>query len=484
MQNSNISPQQAAQELLKRRKASQSLIAFTEYTLPSYVTAGHHHLIAEKLEEVEKGNIDRLMIFMPPRHGKSELASKRFPSWYLGRNPDKQIITASYNSDLAGDFGREVRNIVQSREYQNIFDVQLAQDSKAKDKWHTDNGGVYTSAGVGGGITGRGAHIALIDDPFKDRAEADSETVRESVWKWYTSTLYTRLMPGGAIVLIQTRWHDDDLAGRLIAAQEDGGEKWDILELKAENDGNALWPDWYPIERLNIIKTTIGKRDWNSLYQQNPIPDDGDFFKRGWFRTYDKKPEQLNIYITHDDGVTEETGDPTEIGVFGVDQYEDIYILDWWSGQTTQDVWVTVICDLIRKWKPFAVVGESGVIRRASEPYLIKQMRATRAYSMLKWLPTIGDKPARARAFQALCSMGKVLVPNAQWTEMLITELLRFPAGVLDNKVDACGLIGRAIHETWAPPPPEPEPGPMKNMHDMTLDELWNTEPKEVGKRI
>lgn len=421
---------------------------------------------------------------MPPRHGKSELASKRFPSWYLGRNPDKQIITTSYNSDLAGDFGRDVRNIIQSEEYQMLFETRLAQDSKAKDKWHTDQDGVYVSAGIGGGITGKGAHIALIDDPFKDRAEADSETVRESVWKWYTSTLYTRLMPDSAIVLIQTRWHDDDLAGRLIAAQDDS-EKWEILELKAEGDNKqALWPEWYPYERLQTIKTTIGKRDWNSLYQQNPIPDDGDFFKRAWFKCYDKLPESMNVYITHDDGVTEETGDPTEIGVFGVDQYEDIYVLDWWSGQTTQDVWVDVICDLILKWKPFAVVGESGVIRRASEPYLKKQMVSKKAYSVLKWLPTIGDKPARARAFQALCSMGKVLLPNKPWAESLVSELLRFPAGVLDNKVDACGLMGRTIHETWAPPPPDPEPGPMKNMHDMTLDELWDSKPKEVNNRI
>lgn len=426
---------------------------------------------------------------MPPRHGKSELASKRFPAWYLGRNPDKQIITASYNSDLAGDFGREVRNIIRSDEYQNLFDVSLAEDSKAKDKWHTQQNGVYVSAGVGGGITGKGAHIALIDDPLKDRKEADSETIREDVWNWYTSTLRTRLMPGGAIVLIQTRWHDADLAGRLLAKQ-DSGEKWEVLELKALCDGKALWPEWYPVGELTTIKDTIGPRDWNSLYQQNPVPDDGMYFKRKWFnRRYDRLPDKLNIYMTHDDAVTEDEGDWTEIGVFGVDQFEDIYILGWWSGQTTQDIWVEKICDLILKHKPFVAVGEAGVIRRSSEPYLKKRMHQRRSYTMLQWLPCIGDKPARARAFQALCSLEKVLLPSdkakeyGEWVEDLLKELLRFPAGVLDNKVDACGLMGRSIHETWAAQPPDPKPEKMKNIHDLTLNELWDMQPK-AGDRI
>ena len=230
MINSQLSPQEAAQELLNRRLAKDSLLKFTEYTNPDYQAAGHHQQIAEALEKVERGEIDRLMIFMPPRHGKSELASRRFPSWYLGKNPSKQIIAASYNSDLASDFGREVRDIVKSPEYHNIFDVSLAEDSRAVNRWHTNHKGVYIAAGVGTAITGRGAHVALIDDPFKDRQEADSETTREGVWKWYTSTLRTRLMPGGAIVLIQTRWHEDDLAGRLLKQQKD---RWTIIELPA-----------------------------------------------------------------------------------------------------------------------------------------------------------------------------------------------------------------------------------------------------------
>jgi predicted phage terminase large subunit-like protein len=442
-----ISPQAAAQELLARREARKSLIKFTEYTNPSYEPANHHRLIAEKLEAVERGEIDRLMIFMPPRHGKSELASRRFPAWYVGRNPDKQIIAASYNSDLAGDFGREVRNIVDSPEYGALFQTQLASDSKAANRWHTDAGGMYVAAGVGTAITGRGAHVALIDDPLKDREEADSEVIRDKVYNWYTSTLYTRLMPGGAIVLIQTRWHDDDLAGRLLAESTDN---WEILELPATADGEALWPEWYPIDVLDRIKANLPPRDWNSLYQQNPIPDDGLFFKKAWFNWYDRVPRHLNVYITHDDAVTDDSGDFTEIGVWGVDDNEDVYALDWWSGQTTADVWNDALIDLILKWSPFAVVGETGPIRRAVEPFLLKRMQQRKAYCRLEWLPTIGNKPARARAFQGLASMGKVHFPNKDWAHDLLRQLLRFPAGVLDDKVDACGLVGRVINQTWA----------------------------------
>ena len=191
-QTSHISPQQAATELLARRQARKSLIGFTEYTFEDYQTAAHHRQIAEALEAVERGDIDRLMIAMPPRHGKSELASKRFPAWYLGRNPKGQIIAASYNSDLATDFGRGVRNIVGDRRYSNIFATGLQPDSRAANRWNTDAGGVYVAAGVGTAVTGRGADVLLIDDPIKDREEADSENQRDKVWDWYTSTAYTR----------------------------------------------------------------------------------------------------------------------------------------------------------------------------------------------------------------------------------------------------------------------------------------------------
>jgi hypothetical protein len=208
--------------------------------------------MAERLEAVERGEIKRLMIFSPPRHGKSELVSRRFPAWYLGRNPDRQVISASYGADLAADFGRDVRNIVASPEFTVLFGgVGLAEDSGAKHRWHTNRGGSYVAAGVGTAITGRGADILNIDDPTKDREAAESVLVREATWGWYTSTAYTRLMPGGAVILTMTRWHQDDLAGRLLAEQESGGDRWEILSLPAlDDDGSALWPERYDVDAL------------------------------------------------------------------------------------------------------------------------------------------------------------------------------------------------------------------------------------------
>ena len=433
------------QQLLARLDSKTNLVQFTEYTNPDYQTAQHHRLICDKLEAVERGEIDRLMIFMPPRHGKSELASRRFPAWYLGKNPGKQIIAASYNSDLASDFGREVRNIVDSPLYQNVFETTLAPDSKAANRWHTHMGGSYISAGVNTAVTGRGAHVALIDDPLKDRAEADSELIRDNVWKWYTSTLYTRLMPGGAIVLIQTRWHDDDLAGRLLNVE--GGDRWEVMELPALTDGSALWPEWYPAPALNRIRAAIGERDWSALYQQKPQPDEGTFFKRDWFQFYDKLPENLRYYGASDYAVTEDGGDYTEHGIFGVDTDEDIYIADWWSGQTAADKWIEAKCDLIEAWQPLLWGGEAGVIRKSIEPFMVKRMRERRAYCRIEWVPSVRDKPTRARSFQARASMGKVRIPNTEAGHRLLDQLLRFPAGKHDDAVDVCSLFGQLLDQ-------------------------------------
>ena len=440
------SPQVAASELLERRRARAGLLAFAGYTNGAYRPAPHHRLIADKLEAVERGETKRLMICMPPRHGKSELASRRFPAWYLGRNSNRQIIAASYNSDLANDFGREVRNIVAGMEFQTLFQVDLAPDSKAANRWHTDKGGMYVAAGVGTAITGRGADILLIDDPFKDRAEADSELQRRSVWDWYTSTAYTRLMPGGAVIVINTRWHDDDLSGRLLLAQEDGGDKWDVLSLPALSGGEALWPDWYPVERLEQIRSVLPARDWNALYQQNPIPDDGDYFKTAWFAEYDSPPKALRIYGASDYAVTDGAGDYTAHGVFGVDTVGNLYVLDWWRGQTSADVWIDSFCDLVGKHEPLCWFGEAGPIRRAVEPFMRKRMLERNAMCRVEWLPSIHDKPTRARSFQAMASMGKVFLPaKADWLGDVTNELLRFPAGKHDDSVDVCSLIGRGL---------------------------------------
>ena len=458
------SPAEAAAELLRRRQARRSLIAYTEYTLASYQAAAHHRLIAERLEAVERGAIDRLMVFLPPRAGKSELVSRRWPAWLMGRDPTRQIIGASYSAELAADFGRDVRNQVGSAEYRAVFPgVALAADSAAAARWNSSAGGSYVAVGVGGSITGRGAHIAIIDDPVKDRAEADSETIRERVWGWYRSTLYTRLMPSpgrrsGAIVVCQTRWHDDDLSGRLL--NERDGDRWEVLTLPAIGaDGAALWPERYPLDALERIRAAVGPREWSALYQQQPQPDDGTYFQRAWFEArWSERPRDLAIYGTSDYAVTEGGGDWTVHRVWGVAPDGVIYLLDGWRGQTAADGWITAQIDLVRRHRPLAWLGEGGVIARAVEPLLTRMMREAGVYCRAEWIAPIGDKPTRARGYQARASMGMVRLPAGPVGDAILDEYLRFPAGKHDDEVDAAGLIGRALDDAHPAVATRPQP--------------------------
>lgn len=461
---------------MQARKARQSLIAFTKATNPLYQPADHHHLIAEKLEAVERGEIKRLMIFMPPRHGKSELASRRFPAWYLGRNQRSQIICGSYNSDLATDFGREVRNIVSSEDCQNVFKgLMLSADSKAANRWHTKKGGIYYAVGVGGSATGRGADLLLIDDPVKDREEADSEVIREKVWNWYTSTAYTRLMPGAPIVIIQTRWHDDDLSGRLIQAQEMGGDQWEILSLKAideKREGRALWPGWFPIERLEQIKQVVGPRDWSALYQQNPVPDEGGYFQRDWIQWYNDKPKHLRIYGASDYAVTDDGGDYTVHLVVGVDPNDDIYLLDIWREQADSETWVEAFIELVKKWKPLEWAEENGQIIKGVGPFIVKRQRETEAYCYRRQFASSHDKPTRAQAIRGRMAQKRVFFPSGEdWAATMIHELMRFPAGKNDDQVDALSLVGRMLAD-MRPGQVPPKPEKIKFELDLTFNEM------------
>lgn len=463
----SLSPALAAQWALRRLSAKESLIDFTEYTLQSYQAAAHHQLIAEHLELVERGVIDRLMINMPPRHGKSELASRRFPAWFLGRHPRKSVIAASYNSDLAGDFGRQVRNVVGSREYGRIFDTRLADDSRAANRWNTAEGGSYVAAGVGTAITGRGADVLLIDDPLKDREEADSEVQRGKVWDWYTSTAYTRLAPKGRIIVIQTRWHEDDLSGRLLVEQAKGGDKWTVLDLPAiTSDGKALWPEFYPLEVLERYRTVLPPRDWSALYQQRPAPDEGVYFKREWFKWYTERPKHLRVYGASDYAVTEGGGDYTVHIVVGLDPNDDLYVLDMWRQQSSSDRWIDAWVGLVQQWQPLMWAEETGQIMKSIGPFLETRMRDTRTYCNREQFASAADKPTRARSIQARTSMGRVFLPEkADWLPDFTSELLVFPAGKHDDQVDAFSLIGRLLDQMFPPVPPK-DVGPKVNTND------------------
>jgi predicted phage terminase large subunit-like protein len=395
------------------------------------------------------------MVFMPPGSAKSTYGSILFPAWYLGHFPGRSVLAASHTTELAERFGRRVRNLVSDVSFQGLFDTSLAGDSQAAGRWSTSAGGEYYAAGVGSAILGYRADLGIIDDPVAGREAADSETDREKIWEWFKSDFYTRLKPGAAIVLIMQRWHEDDLAGRLLADSERGGDKWEVLRLpmEAEQDdalgrepGELLWPEWFTEDMRTQAKRDL--RNWTALYQQQPVPDTGDFFRREWFHRYEKLPKGLRFYGCSDYAVTDRGGDYTEHGVFGIDPEENIYVVDWWSGQTAADVWIDAQLDLIARHKPLLWVGEAGPIRRAIEPFLTKRSRERKVYCRFEWLASITDKPTRARAFQARASMGNVYLPVGTQGDELLSQLLRFPAGAVDDKVDVCSLIGRALDQT------------------------------------
>lgn len=429
--------------------ARQSLIAFTEYTFPRYRTAALHRAIAEQLERVERGEIDRLMLLVPPRHGKSELASRRFPAWYLGRHPEHDFIAASATDDLATDFGRDVRNIIASDRYP--FDTTLAEDSQAKGKWHTSQGGVFYTAGVGGSIKGRGAHVLLIDDPFAKMEAALSEVERKRVWDWYTGTAYDRLMPGGAIVLINHRMHEDDLSGMLLQQQAAGGDRWEVVELPALNEqGEALWPEAYPVEALERIRKNTQPRFWSALYMQNPTPDDGTFFLAEWLKPYEKAPPRstLRCYGASDYAVTADGGDYTVHVVIGLDPDGRMYLLDLWRRQATADVWVEALCDLILKWNPLYWAEETGQIKAALGPFIERRLRERRAWVSRRQFPTRHSKEIRAQSIRGRMALEGLYVPvYAPWFSAFRSELLSFPAGKHDDQVDALGLVGQLLDQ-------------------------------------
>jgi len=270
---------------------------------PGFEMAAHHEIIIDALEEIERGSIRRLMIFEPPRHGKSLICTCLFPAWYLGRHPDRAVITATYGQELSDSFGRRVRGFVTDPRHQAIFpECQLAADSSSVGRFDTKAGGSYYAVGRGGALTGRGGNLVVVDDPLKDREEANSETTRRGLHDWWNSVLYTRLQPGGAIVLVQTRWHEDDLAGRLL--REQPGE-WTVISLPAiaevdegwRKAGEALWEKQYPLTTLEQIRTAIGSSAFVSLYQQRPVPAGGGVFKREWFGTYRETPPSFKKVV-------------------------------------------------------------------------------------------------------------------------------------------------------------------------------------------
>ena len=361
------------------------------------------------------------------------------------------VLAASHTTELAEKWGRRVRNL--TAEHSLVLGSSLAPDSQAAGRWALTSGAEYYSAGVGTGIAGFRAKLGIIDDPIRSRQDADSELIRDRIWDWYINDFRTRLVPGAREVLIQTRWHEDDLAGRALEHS-----KWDVISLPAiaeENDalgrqpGEPLWDDAYGYgQQLLELRKNTPARTWSALYQQRPAPEDGDFFKAEWLKPYDKAPDRdtMRVYGASDYAVTADGGDYTVHVIVGIGPDGKMYLLDLWRKQASSDVWVEAFCDLVLKWKPLGWAEEQGQIRAGVGPYLDRRSRERRAYVVRDAFPTRGDKAVRAQSIRGRMGIDGLYIPErSDWYPALRSELLSFPAGKHDDQVDALGLIGQLL---------------------------------------
>lgn len=450
-------------EQIKNERARRSLHSFTTRTKPDYQANWHHKILCNYLERWAFGDLDRLMIFLPPRNGKSELVSRRLPAWILGHDPDASIIACSYGADLASRMNRDVQRIIDSPEYSGIFPGTRLNGGNVRSVANgsflrnsdifeiVDRKGVYKSAGVGGAITGMGMKYGIIDDPFKNRQEANSATNRQKVWDWYTSTFYTRLEKGGKILITLTRWHEDDIAGRLLEQEEkgQGKEGWEVLKFPAiatddlhpedpREEGQPLWEDKYSLEDLERTKAALGPLDWESLHQQNPQPLQGALLKRKYWKYYTVRPDPSimdRIILSWDCTFKDlETSDYVVGQVWGK-KGPDFFLLD----QIRDKMGIIATMDAIRQ--------QQAMWRQAMGIYIEDKANGTPIIEMLKQqIPGInavephGGKVVRAQAVLPFIAAGNVWLPDPTlepWVAELVKEAAAFPHGKNDDTVDS-----------------------------------------------
>lgn len=498
--------------LARRLLARRRLLHFTKATFPGEYEAGWvHEDICMRLErfsrQITERKSPRLMLLMPPRHGKSELASIRLPAWHLGHNPTHEIIDVGYNLDLPMGFSRKVREVARLPVYRNIFPgMEMSKESQAIERWMTTAGGAYMAAGVGGGITGKGAHMLIVDDPLKNDEEASNPLNREKLWNWYQSTAYTRLAPGGGVLVIETWWNDDDLAGRLqllmnttpeadqfeIIKYPALSEAWeyrdeDSLEIirseheltASETDGRDLTllrpPDTclhearYDTEALKKVRANLQPRIWSALYQQNPVPDEGMFFKQEYFVTQHGAPELrgCQIYTAWDFAVgLKQQNDWTVGATIARDSNNRMYLIDVhrFRGDTYQIV--EAMIQAHSKWggipeTSYLVGVENGQIWQAVRPVFEQTMRERHLVIPYEPLQPMTDKMMRARPLQGIMQMKQfVFDEDIRGFFDIQAELLRFPSGAHDDIVDALSWVVRLammFPAPWKPPAKQPK---------------------------
>lgn len=460
-------------QAIRAELARRNLEDFIRFTYPNYDFGWFNEELAASLtqfvQDVVDGKQPRLMIFAPPRSGKSEQVSRRLPAWALGKHPDLQFIGASYSADLANRMSRDVQRIIEGDNYDQVFpDVKLPQKGDTNHTRTQDlfeivgHKGAYRAAGVGGGITGMGADIGVIDDPVKDAKEANSKTYRDSVWEWYTTTFYTRLSPKSGILLCMTRWHEDDLAGRLLKAAESGdGDQWQVIDYPAiaekdeqhRKEGEALHPERFPLSRLVKIMRAIGSRAWNALYQGRPTSKTGGIFLTDRLVTVDAIPAGVIIKRVRawDFAATKDGGDYTVGVLMGEGSDDRFYILDVVRGQySALDVESVLKATASRD-------GYKVEIRLPQDPGAAGKAQAQRQVGLLKGYNAksermTGDKVTRASAFAAQVEAGNVVLLRGSWNDAFINELNDFPLGKNDDQVDAAADAFNNLSRAWRSP--------------------------------
>lgn len=445
---------------IEKEKARRHLLDFTTYTMPNYEVNWHHEVLCKELDKLVTGENKRLMVFMPPRNGKSELGSRRFPAYVLGRDPDAQIISTSYSADLASRMNRDVQRIIDSEEYRAVFPDTFLNGSNVRTIANgsylrnsdifevVGHSGIYKSAGIGGGITGMGMNYGIIDDPIKNRKDAESKTIRESVWDWYTSTFYTRLEKDARILIILTRWHEDDLAGRLLklAEEDPDADQWKVISYPAiaeaplsegdpRQEGDPLWPAKYDLSDLKKIKAAVGSYEWSALYQQKPSPSEGNILNRAWWKYYNAKPGKLDEIIQSWDCAFKETDDSDYVvgqvwGRVGANKY----LLDQVRARMDLPGTIQAVRSLSAKWPQ---ARAKLVEDKANGPAVI-QLLKNEIPGLIPVNPE-GGKVVRAQAASPELEAGNVFIPApsiAPWIHDFVEEAAAFPNGLNDDQVD------------------------------------------------
>ena len=422
-------------------KVESDFMAFVKHVWPEFIEGKHHKIVAQKFNQIAEGKLKRLIINMPPRHTKSEFASFLLPAWMVGRNPKLKIIQSTNTTELSMRFGRKAKQLIDSPEYQQVFKTRLSEDSQAAGKWETQQGGEYYAAGVGSAITGRGADLLIIDDPHSEQ-DAMNRDAMDRTYEWYTSGPRQRLQPGGAIVLVMTRWNTKDLTGRLLGAQREAkADQWDIVEFPAILPSNKpLWPEYWKLEELEAVKASAGVSKWNAQYMQNPTSEEGAIIKREWWKRWENDwiPALKHVIQSYDTAFSKkESADYSAITTWGVfyendDSPASLILLDAQKGRWDFPELKQVAYEQWRYWDPDTIVIES----KASGQPLTDEMRRM-GIPVVNFSPSKGnDKHTRVNSVAPLFESGKIWAPMQDWAEEVIEECAAFPFGDNDDLVD------------------------------------------------